>query len=795
MSEKINGVIVKVRYYNNDNGYTIGLFELDYQDHSIATKKSKLFGNTITIVGNFERKPVEEEEYILNGNFVKNKNYGLQFAIESYERKEIANIEGIINYLSSDLFPGVGVKAAKTVVETLGVEALKIIQDDPEALNKVKISEIQKASIKEGISHDVVNQEIMLFFLEYGLTLDTIHKIIKIFGDKSIDVVKENPYILMEHLERFGFKKNDAFALKLGIAKNDLRRLKAVTCYILKELIYSSGNSYIEKSTLYEKMTAYLEEEIASEDYNRILNYLVTEKKIYLDYAKEYPHTVNVFDYALYMQELELADEIVKLLTGKRNPDQEQRTYNKEEINKYFEEVKKESSISYSPEQEMAIRLAFSEPLVIVTGGPGTGKTTIIHSIIKLYLKLNRDSQTLAQEIALLAPTGRAAKRLKETTMMDAKTIHKFLGYVGSNIFTYNKYNRTSARLIIVDEASMMDLTLAHRLLTSMHEDARLIVVGDVDQLPSVGPGQILKDLIQTKEIKTIRLNKIHRQAEGSSIIRLAHSINEGILPPNLLETMSDRKFIPTENEYITPLILDIVKKAIDKGKSIIKDIQILIPMYRGDMGINEVNNRIQELVNPISAENKIGGEVKHLGRSFRINDKVIQLVNRVDKNIMNGDIGVVLNITYKDLKPQGLTVLFDVGPVEYTYEELEDLSLAYAISVHKAQGSEFDIVIMPISNLHYIMLKRKLIYTAVTRAKKSLIMLGDVKALQMAVSRIEINRNTILKDKVIEYLHHGMNDLICDDPALLIEDEESAFSTIGEKDFGKLKISDFEDI
>ena len=534
---------------------------------------------------------------------------------------------------------------------------------------------------------------------------------------------------------------------------------------------------------LYERVVSYLEEEVEAKFFENILEDLKKESKIYIDVIN---NETMIFDYTLYKEELELAQTITKLITKENTNPQ----YTSEEIAKQFNKVKSESHLDFNAEQEKAILSAFTEPLVIVTGGPGTGKTTIVHAIINLYLKLNNDSTSLANEIALLAPTGRAAKRLKETTLMPSQTIHKFLGYMGGNKFTFNKYNKTSARLIIIDEASMMDLSLAHRLFTSMHPDARVIIVGDVDQLPSVGPGQILKDLINSKEIKTIRLTKIHRQAEDSSIVKLAHSINEGIVPENIFEKRSDRNFIQTDNEHIMPLLVDLVKRAIEKGKDIQKDIQILVPMYRGVAGINEINNQIQELVNPSKGELE---EIKHLGRIFRPNDKVIQLVNRADKNIMNGDIGEVLTIKYKNSKPSGLSVMFDIGIIEYELEELEDIALAYAVSVHKAQGSEFDIVIMPVSTMHFVMLKRKLIYTAVTRAKKSLILIGDVKALQMGATRIEANRNTILKDKIIEYLHD--NSILEKDKENNIDiiDAESAFDTIGEKDFGKLSISDFE--
>lgn len=785
--EKINGTIVRINYYNKDNGYTVGLFELDYSDITIAQKKNKILGNTITVVGLFDRKPVEDEEYELTGSFVKNKNYGLQFAFDTFSRKEIASAYGVMSYLSSDLFPGVGIKAAKQVVETIGVDAISKIKENKDILDQVEITQKQKQVIIDGIMSDVISQEATVFFLENGVTLDTAHKIISLLGPDVISIVKENPYILMEKVERFGFKKNDAFALKLGVKKTDKIRLKALVCYILKEVIFNSGNSYVSKSTLYERVISYLEEEIEAKNYQAILDELAQEKKIYI---QNEDNEVAIFDYSLYLEEITLAKEIAHLLLGKRNKSGNNTSYSAEEIAKQFDKVKNESHIDFNAEQEKAILSAFTEPLVIVTGGPGTGKTTIVHAIINLYQKLNNDSATLLNEIALLAPTGRAAKRLKETTLMPSQTIHKFLGYMGGNKFTYNKYNKTSARLIIIDEASMMDLSLAHRLFTSMHDDARVIIVGDVDQLPSVGPGQVLKDLINTKEIKTIRLTKIHRQAEDSSIVKLAHSVNEGIVPENIFEKRSDRNFIQTDNDHIMPLLIDLVKRAIDKGKDIQKDIQILVPMYRGDVGINEINSRLQELINPLTNELD---EIKHLGRSFRPKDKVIQLVNRADKNIMNGDIGEVLSIKYKNSKPFSLSVMYDIGIIEYEQEELEDIALAYAVSVHKAQGSEFDVVIMPISTMHYVMLKRKLIYTAITRAKKSLILIGDVKALQIGISRIEANRNTILKDKIIEYIKSIKQADIDNEKVVKITDEESAFDTIGEKDFGTLSLSDFE--
>ena len=436
--------------------------------------------------------------------------------------------------------------------------------------------------------------------------------------------------------------------------------------------------------------------------------------------------------------------------------------------------------IELSDLQQTAVKKAFTEPIVIITGGPGTGKTTIVRAILNMYVALHKNNSNVLEGVALLAPTGKASKRLVELTNFHAQTIHKYLGYTGNNSFEFGKDNQRDSKLVIIDESSMMDLPLAYQLFSALKTDTQIIIVGDVDQLPSVGPGQVLKDLIDSKEITTIRLNKIHRQAADSKIIQLAHNANEGLVPENFVSKFSDRIFIPCNKENILPLIKEWVTQAINRGKSLNKDIQILAPMYRCKNGINELNVELQNISNPLNDQE----EIKYLGQSFRVNDKVIQLVNRHEKKVMNGDIGIIDSFTYKNGEISGLTVQYDFGGVDYTLEELEDLKHAYAISVHKSQGSEFDIVILPLTNDYFYMFKRKLIYTAITRAKKMLVLIGDAMSFKRGIGLIENNRNTILKT------------LICDKISskdIKINDSESAFTTLGEIEVNLEEISPYD--
>ena len=766
---KVEGTITRINYYNKVNGYGVVIISLKDEDYKIKRTKNHLIGKQLTITSSFDRQPLVDEEYSFEGNFIKDPNYGLQFKATSFTRKDIYSTEGVINYLSSPIFKNIGIKTAKIIVNALGVDAIDKIAKDKTVLEGLGINAKNIDTIYYAVLDNRINEQIIMFFLNNGLSIDLCHKIIAIFGATAIETVKEQPYILMEKLDHFGFLKNDKFALKMGIEPNSSIRLNALLLYILKELIYNKGDSFVDTHELHKQMNHYLtttnEFDLTFENYQDILNNLAENNKVFLTTDG------RVFDYDLHLKEINLAQIIADKLNSTSCFSE---LFTDEAINKAYQKIQKKLQFKLNSDQENAVINAFKEPFVIITGGPGTGKTTIIKTIVNLYTEIlsqgKSDNSTIVDSIALLAPTGRAAKRLKEVTLVNASTIHKYLGYTGDGHYAYDEENKTSEKLLIVDESSMLDLPLAYQLFSSIGSDTRCVIVGDVDQLPSVGPGQVLKDLIDSKEITTIRLTKIHRQDEGTKIIELAHDANEGLVSENIMERFNDRYLIPTDNEHLLGMVVDLVKLALSKGKNI-RDIQILAPMYRCNLGINEINDRVQNVINP-KKENE--DELVYGGSTFRLDDKVIQLVNRSEKKIMNGDIGYVHSFLYQDGEITGMSVSFDFGIIDYTLIELEDLKLAYAISIHKAQGSEFDIVIMPLTTYYQFMFKRKLIYTGLTRAKKLLILIGDINAYRRGITRIEQNRQTILREKIKEFLNKK-------NQSIKIDDKKSAFSDLGE--------------
>ena len=734
MEESLYGSITKITYFNEDNGYGVVKIKLNYQDHKIAKYRAKLFTNLLVVTCVFDRKPIIDEEYDFFGEFVTNQ-YGIQFRAKSFSRRNEQTLEGVVAYLSSDFFPGIGKTTATKIFNTLGSDCLEKIRNDKNVLDEVNLTEAQKDVIYNNLLENKIKEETTLGFLKMGITMTMSLKIMSFLKENALEIVKNNPYCLIDLVEGIGFYKADKIALENGIEKNSPLRMEALINYLINGYIYSYGDTYIEYDKLLflanEKINQ--EEEILTKDlFNVTLKSLVKKNKIHIDKEN------NIYDSYIYNSENMLATYIGNFLK-----DEFDYGYKLENIGNAINWLKEELKIEYSEKQLVAIETALKENISIITGGPGTGKTTIIKGIIESYVYLF-GKELVREEIALLAPTGRASKRLNEVTRHPAQTIHKFLGYEGHGVFRHGVDNKVNARLVIIDEVSMVDVSLASKLFSSLNDGTKIVLVGDVDQLPSVGPGEVLANLIESKEITVTKLDKIHRQAEGSSIISFAHSINSGYLPETILEKQKDRNFVRVSDNELSNNIIKVIEQAINSGMDLIKDIQVLIPLYKGENGIHMINERLQEKFNPL-----VDRELKHLSRKFRVNDKVIQLVNRSEKQVMNGDIGYVITLDYTEESVQGLTVLFDNGPVYYKKDELEDLAHAYAISIHKAQGSEFDLAIVPFSYKYYIMLKRKLIYTAVTRAKKYLIMLGNIEALQRGIQGIETRRKTKLVERM----------------------------------------------
>lgn len=754
----LTGTIDKVTYHNAQNGYTVALFRISQNDYTNLHKSQNLISNRICVVGSFDRQPLTDEEFTLEGQFVKNPTYGLQFKIDSFNRQNNDSIEAIVNYLSSDFFPGIGPKTAKAIVTKWQDQSIKKIQTDDNCLKGLGISQKNQDLIFQTVRQNKKQEDIILYFLSHGLTMTVCHKILTNMGENAVDLVKDNPYILMEKIDYFGFIKNDDFALRSGTKPDSPKRIQALLLYILRELIQSSGNSYIEKSELISATTKFLKDHPVSIDQiDDNLQNLSMNKKIVMTKDN------LIFDYYLYMAEISLAKDLANRLKNQNTV----KSFTQDEVLEAYEKIAQHYPIILSPLQQQAVISAYTQPFSIITGGPGTGKSTIVNFILEMYTHLH-PRKIPSNVIAILAPTGRAAKRLKEITNFEAQTIHKFLGYLGEKRFTYGPDNHRSEEFVIIDEASMMDLPLAYQLFSSLEKKTRIIIVGDVDQLPSVGPGQILKDLIDSKEITTTRLKQIHRQMDGSQIINLAHDINNGQVSDNIRSNFEDRSMIETSEEQLTDKIKQIIKRLSDT-RDVIRDVQILAPMYRCPNGINQINQIVQELLNPAN-----GPEIKHYGQVYRVNDKVIQLVNRSEKGVMNGDIGIINNFVYKENELSGVDVMFDTGKVEYTIEEMDDLNHAYAISVHKSQGSEFQTVIIPLTTNYQYMFRRKLIYTAITRAKRHLILVGNLTALYNGINRIEPIRKTILKSKINSFLQ---------DAETPIDDLMIPFTTISNTD------------
>ncbi len=704
------------------------IFKNALNNYKIAKIQIKDSVDSLIIVGYFPELPYDIY-YEFQGEYTNHVKYGEQFKVHSFKQCLNNSKEGIIAYLSSDLFLGIGPKTALKIYNKFGNDCINKIIDDKNILDELGFNAIKKERFYQSLIENSITERILIQLYSYGLGSKTAMKLYDIYQDKTIDFIIENPYRLIDEVKNFGFKKADEIALSIGITDNDIRRLDAGIFYVLENYCFQNGHTYALINEFIKNVKIKLKR---VDEIDEILIYSRIDELV--NNGKLIKKNEKIFISYFYEAEQNISLRINNFLKSKT------KKYDDNLILKAISYVENKNKILYSEMQKEAIKEALNNNISIITGGPGTGKTTVVNGILKAYAFLNDiDLAKPSLKISLVAPTGRAAKRMEETTLFNAKTIHRLLGYGYDEQFLYNKENLLPCDILIVDESSMIDIFLASKLLDAVKLNCKIIFVGDEDQLPSVSPGQVLKDLIESNRINVIRLTEIHRQALDSNIIKLSYAVKNGALKQELFNYNDDLSFIKVDDLNIFYTIKLLINDMINKGYSILNDIQILIPMYKGINGIDNINLLIENEFN----KNEI--ITNYQDKTYKIGDKVLQLVNNPIKNIMNGDIGIIINIIKNDDKDI-VFVKYDDVIIKYEKEELEEITLAYAISIHKSQGSEYPIVILPIVKSYSIMLKKKLVYTAITRAKKNLIILGNLNYLEYGINSSDEKRYTYLK-------------------------------------------------
>ncbi len=701
---KIRCVVERITYQNPDNGY------------SIMKVKVKGYNDLVTLVGNLLDVPVGSV-LLCDGDWKVDKKYGSQFVAESWEEVMPATIYGIEKYLGSGLVKGIGPKFAHLIVEKFGTETIDVIESDINRLYEVVgIGKKRVEKIAESWEKQKDIKNVMIFLQGYGVSTAYAAKIYRQYGKESIDKVKDNPYRLADDIWGIGFKTADGIASKMGYEKSDLRRCRSGILFTLGQLS-NEGHVYAEEEQLLTTAKSLLEAE--EEPIRQAMDDMIQTK----DLIKE---DESIYMPPFFYAENGTAKRLVELTEAE---DKKKPVFN-------IDAISESTGIEYDEVQVDAIRQAVESKVMVLTGGPGTGKTTTTQGIIAAL-------KTAGMSIILAAPTGRAAKRMSEATGMEAKTIHRLLEYNPMDGYKRNDENPLDGDALILDECSMIDILLMNNLMKAIPLNMRLIMVGDIDQLPSVGAGNVLRDIIDSKKIPVIRLTSIFRQAQSSRIVMSAHAINEGRFPDLSNGQDTDFFFMKEEDpnavaESIVKLVRDRLPKAYNMPTS---NIQVLTPMQRGIVGASNLNLMLQEALNP----NKTG--LSRGGFTFRKGDRVMQIRNNYDKNVFNGDLGYVVDVNMED---RTLTVMFDDNPVEYEVSELDELSLAYSNTIHKSQGSEYPIVVMPVLMTHFVMLQRNLIYTGITRAKKICVLIGTSKALAYAIKNMTVlKRNTKLKERI----------------------------------------------
>jgi exodeoxyribonuclease V alpha subunit len=710
----LHGQIERVTYTNDENGFTIAKLKVPGR-HDL-----------VTVVGNM-MAPNPGEVLEMRGTWTNHPRYGEQFRFTSYQSKVPATVAGIQRYLGSGLIKGIGPVMARRIVSRFGEQTLEIIEKDVQRLAEVEgIGSKRIGMIGKAWDEQREIRSVMLFLQSHGVSSGYATKIFKQYGDRSIQVVRENPYRLATEIFGIGFVTADRIAEKLGFLKDAPLRAEAGTLYVLHQLA-DEGHVFSPYEMLITRCCEMLGME--REGIVQALGTLALDEKIIIEDVNESVTTFQENQKAVYLAKYHLCEtsisrRIRSLLTSPKSI----RQIDTEKAVKW---VQGRLPIRLAREQVAAIRCAAENKVMVITGGPGTGKTTIIQALLKIFARLG-------VKILLAAPTGRAAKRMSETTGFEARTIHRLLEYsLQKGGFQRNEDKPLDVDFFVVDEASMIDTILMHHLLKAVPSGATMILVGDVNQLPSVGAGSVLKDIIDSGAVPVVTLNEIFRQARESLIVVNAHRINQGTMPAFGPEghSLEDFFFVDQDDpEETLRVVLEMVSKRIPNkfGLDPVRDIQVLTPMHKGVVGAENLNKALQETLNP-------GKDTLVRGQStFRVDDKVMQIRNNYDKEVFNGDIGTIVSI---DPELRELVISFDERRVLYDFLDLDEVVLAYAISVHKSQGSEYPAVVIPVTSQHFMLLQRNLMYTAVTRGKQLVVMVGSKKALMMAVQNDKTER------------------------------------------------------
>lgn len=732
-----SGSIQRIIFENASNFFKIILLEINETNAPAYDQEEIIVTGTVADI-------VEGEDYKFFGDLVHHPRYGQQLQIKRYEKAK-PTAKGLVKYFSSDHFKGIGAKTAERIIETYGPEeTIDKILARPEKLQEIPgLAKKAGQNFLDRLRANYGTEMILTQLAGYGIPNRLAFQIQDTYKEETLDIIQANPYQLVEDIQGLGFKMADRIAEILDIDSQAPQRFRAALMHSLISRSMETGDTYLEAKELLETSILLLEDarqvEIEPDLVAQQLLQLVEEGKVQQEGTR-------IFDNSLYFAEQGIHRHLTRLLDKGQH-----QTFSPDEILKEIAILEEELGLAYDDLQKQAIIQAINHQVFILTGGPGTGKTTIIKGLITVYARLHQiDLQKKLGDcpILLAAPTGRAARRMHELTQLPAATIHRHLGLTGESPDEVSyRDDYLDANLIIVDEFSMVDTWLANQLLSHISASTQLIIVGDGDQLPSVSPGQVLADLIAIKDLPHTRLERIYRQDQHSTIIPLASQIRAGVLPDNLREKQADRSYFEAPSDHISQLISQIVNAAIKSGLAP-QDIQILAPMYRGQAGIDRLNQLMQNQLNPLN-DGQL--EFTYNQINFRQNDKVIHLVNDAESNVFNGDIGYITDLLpakYSESKQDELTINFDGAELSYPRNEWYKVTLAYAMSIHKSQGSEFPVVILPLTRASHRMLQRNLLYTAITRSKSKLILLGEHTAFAYATQNTGTARKTYLIER-----------------------------------------------